>query len=85
MKILAGNGVSGYVDGDFASAKFDRPKSFAIDLKGNIYVADSHNHAIRKIGKSGRYINCLFRQALPSFACSQTLISASVFGKTMKS
>lgn len=60
MRSLAGNGLSGYADGDLASAKFDKPKSFAIDLKGNIYVADNHNHAIRKISKSGRYINYLF-------------------------
>nr|DAD30989.1 TPA_asm: hypothetical protein HUJ06_009840 [Nelumbo nucifera] len=32
---------------------FSHPRSFAVDLKGNIYVADRSNHAIRKISKSG--------------------------------
>ncbi|KAH6770759.1 hypothetical protein C2S52_015562 [Perilla frutescens var. hirtella] len=51
--MLTGNDASGYVDGDLASAKFNKPKSFTVDLNGNIYVADHRNHAIRKITKSG--------------------------------
>ncbi|EPS72152.1 hypothetical protein M569_02607, partial [Genlisea aurea] len=50
---LAGNGVPSYVDGDLESASFNKPKSFAVDLNGNVYVADQRNHAIRKITKSG--------------------------------
>ncbi|KAH6809562.1 NHL domain-containing protein [Perilla frutescens var. frutescens] len=53
IKRLTGNDASGYVDGDLASAKFNKPKSFTVDLNGNIYVADHRNHAIRKITKSG--------------------------------
>ncbi|PIN16862.1 hypothetical protein CDL12_10478 [Handroanthus impetiginosus] len=53
IKKLAGNGEWGYTDGDLASARFNKPKSFAVDFNGNIYVADHHNHAIRKITKSG--------------------------------
>lgn len=63
MKRLAGNGVSGYVDGELTSAKFNKPKSFAVDLNGNVYVADPRNHAIRKITKSGGYLN-IFKQIL---------------------
>ncbi|XP_051121958.1 uncharacterized protein LOC127245247 isoform X2 [Andrographis paniculata] len=50
---LAGNGKPGYADGDLGSATFNKPKSFAIDFGGNVYVADQANHAIRKITKSG--------------------------------
>lgn len=56
LKWLAGNGESGYADGDLDSAKFSKPSSFAVDYKGNVYVADSRNHAIRKITQSGRYM-----------------------------
>lgn len=50
---LTGNGI-GYVDGSLEKAKFNKPENFAVDSKGNIYVADVKNmHAIRKISKSG--------------------------------
>ncbi|KAF8399287.1 hypothetical protein HHK36_015152 [Tetracentron sinense] len=50
---FSGNGTAGFADGNSDSAMFDRPRSFAVDLKGNIYVADKNNRAIRKITKSG--------------------------------
>ncbi|KAJ0868403.1 putative six-bladed beta-propeller, TolB [Helianthus annuus] len=55
LKKLAGNanGVAGYKDGDLGSAEFKKPKNFAVDKKNNIYVADTSNHVIRKISKSG--------------------------------
>ncbi|KAE9454087.1 hypothetical protein C3L33_14019, partial [Rhododendron williamsianum] len=52
IKRLSGNGF-GFSDGDLAAALFNKPKSFAVDLKGNVYVADKGNLAIRKISKSG--------------------------------
>ncbi|CAH9120179.1 unnamed protein product [Cuscuta epithymum] len=54
LERLAGNGMSNYSDGDLSSAMFYKPKSFAVDARGNLYVADAKNkHAIRKISKSG--------------------------------
>ncbi|KAK7361929.1 hypothetical protein VNO77_04023 [Canavalia gladiata] len=50
---FSGDGSVGYVDGDVGSARFDKPKSFAFDLRGNVYVADKGNHAIRKISADG--------------------------------
>ncbi|XP_057948899.1 uncharacterized protein LOC131144337 isoform X2 [Malania oleifera] len=52
IKRFSGNG-KGFSDGDLASAQFDQPRSFAVDLKGNVYVADRKNFAIRKISESG--------------------------------
>lgn len=50
---LTGDGI-GYADGSLEKAKFNKPRNFAVDSKGNIYVADVKNmHAIRKISKSG--------------------------------
>ncbi|KAI3720294.1 hypothetical protein L6452_21209 [Arctium lappa] len=53
IKKLSGNGDAGYMDGDLGSAMFNKPKSFALDRKNNIYIADKTNHVIRKISKSG--------------------------------
>ncbi|PON98907.1 Six-bladed beta-propeller [Trema orientale] len=53
IKPFSGTGEFGYVDGEPGSAQFSKPRSFAIDLKGNVYVADKHNNVIRKITDSG--------------------------------
>ncbi|TMU54680.1 SMP-30/gluconolactonase/LRE family protein [Flagellimonas algicola] len=42
----------GNADG-FAMAQFSEPKGLAMDSENNIYVADSNNHRIRKIGITG--------------------------------
>ena len=50
---LAGSGKAGFSDGTGEKAIFNSPGGIAIDSKGNIYVADSKNHRIRKITPSG--------------------------------
>ncbi|MQL91616.1 hypothetical protein Taro_024226 [Colocasia esculenta] len=54
-RLVAGSfqGYSGHVDGKPSEAKFNHPKGVTMDEKGNIYVADTSNLAIRKIGESG--------------------------------
>jgi uncharacterized protein YjdB len=51
---LAGNaGVAGSTDGMGTSALFNTPKDVAVDNAGNVYVADTSNHTIRKINVQG--------------------------------
>ncbi|KAJ6960609.1 hypothetical protein NC653_038589 [Populus alba x Populus x berolinensis] len=50
---LSGSGDKGYIDGEPGLARFNKPKSFTVDLRGNVYVADQLNHAVRKISSSG--------------------------------
>ena len=51
--ILAGSAESGDVDGQGASARFNLSFGIAVDNDGNVYVADTFNHKIRKISPDG--------------------------------
>ncbi|MBC7544754.1 MAG: hypothetical protein H7338_18685 [Candidatus Sericytochromatia bacterium] len=43
----------GFADGRMGAARFNRPTGITADRFGNLYVADSANHAIRKITLDG--------------------------------
>ncbi|MEI6861950.1 MAG: hypothetical protein WCL04_06830 [Verrucomicrobiota bacterium] len=47
--VVAGTGQAGYVDGSAAAAAFNQPRGLTVDAQGNLYVADTLNHVIRKI------------------------------------
>ena len=49
---LAGQG-EGWRDGPALQAQFDTPSSIALDAAGNVFVADTGNHVIRRIGTDG--------------------------------
>jgi sugar lactone lactonase YvrE len=54
VSTLAGSGVAGFQDGDGPQASFSSPNGVAVDAAGNVYVADTGNHRIRKISPQGR-------------------------------
>jgi sugar lactone lactonase YvrE len=51
---LAGSpGNAGSADGTSTAARFNKPQDVAVDTNGNVYVADSGNHTIRKVTPAG--------------------------------
>lgn len=56
-RLVAGSfqGYTGHVDGKPNEARFNHPKGVTMDDKGNLYVADILNLAIRKIGDAGMF------------------------------
>ncbi|MBB3219635.1 NHL repeat-containing protein [Pseudoduganella umbonata] len=63
---LAG-GREGYADGKGAAAMFHTPSALALDHQGNLYVADTGNHAIRRVAPDGS-VTTLAGNGQPGFA-----------------
>lgn len=56
---VAGSGVQGFSgDGGIAiSASLDSPAGIALDMAGNLYLADTHNNRIRRVAADGKIIS----------------------------
>ncbi|KAL2253570.1 uncharacterized protein LOC105168236 [Sesamum indicum] len=54
-RLISGSadGYSGHVDGKLREARMNHPKGLTVDDRGNIYIADTDNMAIRKISDTG--------------------------------
>ena len=57
VKTVAGGSAPDYVDDTLSKARFNHLQGLAVDDNGTIYVADTHNHRIRKI--SGNLVSTL--------------------------
>jgi sugar lactone lactonase YvrE len=58
---VAGSGKKGYSGdgGDPLKATLDGPKGIVVDADGNVYVADTDNHAIRRITATSEVIDTI--------------------------
>lgn len=50
---IAGRAQEGNKDGKALTALFNMPKGIAYDSKGNLFIADTNNHTIRKLSPDG--------------------------------
>jgi sugar lactone lactonase YvrE len=74
---VAGTGIEGF-SGDGAAAtaaQLDTPTGVAIDSSGNLYIADSHNHRIRKV--SGGTITTVAGTGIAGFSGDSGVATAA--------
>ncbi len=50
---FAGTNTAGFLDGPAATAQFNYPRGLVVASNGDVYVADTNNHRIRKIDTTG--------------------------------
>jgi sugar lactone lactonase YvrE len=50
---LTDSSIAGFRDGNAADARFNRPTGLAVDHSGNLLIADTGNHVIRRLGTDG--------------------------------
>ncbi|MEI6715502.1 MAG: MBG domain-containing protein [Verrucomicrobiota bacterium] len=82
VSTLAGSaGVSGSADGTGSAARFDHPTGVAVDGSGNVYVADTNNHTIRRT-TSGGVVNTLAGSAGSNYGSQDTINMFLPFGAT---
>jgi sugar lactone lactonase YvrE len=55
ISTVAGNGTAGYSGdgGQATSAQLNNPRGFTLDSAGDMYIADTLNHRVRKVDTSG--------------------------------
>ena len=70
VRTVAGNGVQGYSgDGGAATAaQIDSPAGIVLDAAGNLYLADSHNHSVRRVDAVSGVITTVAGNGQPGFA-----------------
>ena len=68
---LAGSGAAALADGAGALAAFNTPSAVAADATGNLYVADTLNHCVRRIVIASRLVSTVAGSS--SGACQMSL------------
>lgn len=82
VSTFAGSGAAGAADSLGTAASFNGPAGIAVDVSGNVYVADSNNNLIRKITPGG-LVSTIAGSGLPGSKNGQA--SARRHGVTISS
>ena len=75
--IVAGTGVAGFSSSDTiaTSAQLNTPMDVSFDNAGNIYIADTYNHVIRKVTSTG-IISTVIGSGTQGSGCATTVATS---------
>ncbi len=67
---IAGNGIQGYSgdNGSALAASIDTPTGLAVDAANNLYLADTHNHRVRRVDAATGIISTIAGTGQPGFS-----------------
>jgi sugar lactone lactonase YvrE len=76
---VAGDGTQGFAgdNGPAIAASIDSPTGIAVDASGNLYLADTHNHRIRKITAANGQIATIAGTGSEAFSGDHAAASAA--------
>ena len=76
---IAGTGTQGFSGdgGPATSATLDSPQGLALDTANNLYIADTHNHRIRKLNLATGTITTIAGTGTPGFSGDNSLAPAA--------
>jgi sugar lactone lactonase YvrE len=76
---IAGTGTQGFSGdaGPATAATLDSPQGLALDSANNLYLADTHNHRIRRIDVATSIITTIAGAGSPGFSGDNTLATAA--------
>jgi len=79
ISTIAGTGTQGF-SGDTGlaiSALLDSPQGLALDAANNLYIADTHNHRVRKLNLVTGIITTIAGTGIPSFSGDNALATSA--------
>jgi len=84
VSTLCGKNEVGFADGAAAVARFSCPRGLALDMDGNLIVADSDNHCIRKVAPSDGRVSTVAGSRAGGYAglgCADSEAAAARFNE----
>ena len=76
---IAGTGTQGFssVSGTASTAELDSPQGLALDSTSNLYIADTHNHVIRKLSLTSGILTTIAGTGAPGFSGDNGLATSA--------